>query len=323
MLNERELDLKDLLIEMLRHWKGAIICFVIGAICFGVYSYFNVSNVDEADLAASNVPMTAMEKKIVDVTLQYEKQYLQIKELDPDNLEMLVVLNKAVIDNVRGFNESQIEYFKENSQTGLWDKPVSENKSDVATKQIKSINVKITVVGAVLFFIMYLMLWAAKYVLDVHLKNSDNLTDLVNIPFIGRIVEDKKGLILDKKINSLKYRGQRVFNSDRAVEIISSSILAIVKKKGFKSIALIGCDLENKSKKYCGKIAENVKGICNIDVEILNDIMYEKNSMSKLLNIDSVILVETVGNTLFSDLEKEIYMLKQLDINILGYIVVE
>ena len=118
MSEEREIDLVDLFAEVLRHWKGTIVCFLIGALVLGIYSYVGSSKEVVEAAEVKGTEMTFAEQKAVDVALEYEALYVEAK--DSGDIENTLALNKAVLDSMKSFNDMQLQYFIENSTSDLW-----------------------------------------------------------------------------------------------------------------------------------------------------------------------------------------------------------
>lgn len=319
MSEEREIDLIDLVMEVLKHWKGAIVFMLIGAICMGAYSYMHSS-------VAVPVEMTYAEKKAVDVALEFENMYMQTKK--SNDIEMLIQLERTIIDSVKGFTEQQQAYFMENSQSDLWMPSSEELEAIVKAEQEvvveKGISKKLIAIGAIAFCFMYFCIWAVLYIFDGHIKSSDDMESLVNVSQLGRICTVKEpGFFIDKIIFRLKHHGQRIFEPEKSVELIASNLSVNAKKKNISSISIVGCNLEKKAEQYCKMLVDNLKDSHGIDANVLDDIVYNQKAVEALADSQSVVLVETVGNTLYSDLDKEIKLINQLDIIVLGGVIVE
>lgn len=316
MTEERETDLIDLLAEVLKHWKGALVFLLVGAIAFGTYSYMR---------SASEEEINTTERKAVDIALEYENLYFQAKE--QSDIESVIELNKVILDSIKGFNDAQLQYFAENSVSDLWKDiyaaSATENMSNQELKAHK-ISVKMTVIGAVVLCFLYLLMWFIKYIFDKCIKSSDDMNQLVGTPNLGKIVTVKEPhCFIDKALFKLKHHGERVFDVDKAVELLATNISVILNRKDFTRIAIVGSNLETKAIDYCDKIATILEDSCHIETSVLNDVVYNQQALETLGQTESVVLVETVGSSTYSDLAKEVQAIKQLDIEILGGIIVE
>ena len=61
----------------------------------------------------------------------------------------------------------------------------------------------------------------------------------------------------------------------------------------------------------------------NITVKILDNILCNVTAMENLQDVESVVLVETAGATLYDDILRELQLLNRQKIRVLGGIIVE
>ncbi len=60
-MEEREIDLKDLAVKVLLHWRGVIIMMLIGALLMGGYSYMKTGKEEKAQIAAREAQASGAE----------------------------------------------------------------------------------------------------------------------------------------------------------------------------------------------------------------------------------------------------------------------
>ena len=317
MTDEREIDLLELIAEVLKHWKGMILFMLIGAIAVGVSDY------DKANYNAEKVvEMTYAEKKAVDIALEYEKLYVEAK--DNGDAENLVLLNKTVIDLVKSFNDMQLEYFNDNSISELW----KETKQDIIKKEDNTtigISTKMVVIGAVAFAFIYCMIWALKYIFDGNIKISDDLHQLINADLIGNIITVKEpSFVIDKLIYRLKHHAVgKVLPVEDSLELIASVISVNAKNGEINEVAFAGCELKKKAYEYCEKLAAILKDSHGLDSKIIGDIVYNKDDVETLADEKGIVLIETAGASAYSDIQKEMQLINQLNINVIGGVIIE
>ena len=73
-------------------------------------------------------------------------------------------------------------------------------------------------------------------------------------------------------------------------------------------------------------VCEQIKGALredNLQIHILNNILYDAQTMAQLEDAKCVVLVEKVGSTLYDEIAQELELLKRQEIAVLGGIVVE
>ena len=317
MTDEREIDLLELIAEVLKHWKGMILFMLIGAIAVGVFDYAKGPKVDE---------MTYTDKKAVDIALEYEKLYVEAK--DNDDTENLILLNRTVIDLVKSFDDKQLEYFNNNSISELWKGPQQDivKKEEVALEDNTTIGIspKLVVIGAVAFAFIYCMIWALKYIFDGNIKISDDLHRLINVDLIGNIITVKEpSFIIDKLIYRLKHHGGKVLPVEDSLELIASVISVNAKNGEINEVAFAGCELKKKAYEYCEKLAAILKDSHGLDSKIIGDIVYNKDDVETLADEKGIVLIETAGVSAYSDIQKEMQLINQLSINVIGGVIIE
>lgn len=335
MTDEREIDLLDLLAEVLRHWKGTILFLLIVVAILGAYNYVKeqkeaakISTAAETvEHNAEETPMTYAEKKAVDIALEYEKLYVEAK--DNGDVENQILLNRSVIDSVKAFNEKQIVYFNENSVSELWKDTEIEIESvkELITAQEEERGVsgiKLIIIGALAFAFVYCMIWAVKYIFDGSLKVSDDLQQLIGVPHIGEIITvGEPSFAIDRWAYRLKHHGRQVLPVEDSLELIASVISVNAKKGELSEVAFAGCSLKKKAYEYCEKLAAILKNEHGIDSKILEDVVYDKDDVEALADSKGVVLIETAGASAYSDLQKEMQLINQLSINVIGGVILE
>lgn len=217
-----------------------------------------------------------------------------------------------LLTSLDGLNETQLSIFYGNGN------------SEFAEHNTGSVSIKKTIIIAVLFAFLYLFIWVIKYLFDQCIKSSDDMKQLIGSPQLGKIVEAKEPkFFVDRWIYKLKYRRERIFPIDKAIELIAANISVNAKNREKSAVTIVGCSLENKASEYCSKLAEGLKDTYKIDANVLDDIVYNQKALETLADAKSVVLVETVGSTMYSDLAKEVQAIRQLDIEILGGVIVD
>lgn len=96
-MEEREIDLLDMITDILSHWRGLLAALIVGAVLMGGFSYVksyqNVQNADSLEQLEAMLPM--QELQAVQVLLEQEKAYAQQKsyldhsvsmQLDPEQI---------------------------------------------------------------------------------------------------------------------------------------------------------------------------------------------------------------------------------------------
>ena len=93
-------------------------------------------------------------------------------------------------------------------------------------------------------------------------------------------------------------------------------------KEAIEKICLIGCGVKEGSLNVCEEIKHRLAKD-NIQVDILNNVLYDAKMMEELESAKGVILLESIGSTLYNEIAAELEILKRQKIKVLGGILVE
>lgn len=188
------------------------------------------------------------------------------------------------------------------------------------------ISLKHVFFGAVIAPFVYALILFIIYILNTKIRIADNLQELYNIPQLGIIPfpENSKKLFgfIDRWFLSLRNRNKRQFTSEEALELAAVAIKISAGKETLQEISLIGCGLKERSFDICEKIRTRLNED-NIHVNILNNILYDAQSLEELENIKGVVLIGGIGSTLYVEIMNELELLKRQGIKVLGGILIE
>lgn len=186
-----------------------------------------------------------------------------------------------------------------------------------------SISKKYVLLGAVLFAFVYAGILFLMYIFNTKIRVSDELQSLYHIPQIGVVVKDsKKTFILDKWVDDLRHYGKRKFDAEQSMELAFAAVKIAAMKNKLGNVCLMGCNLSAGT----GTVCEGLKAALEkegIHVIVLDNVLYNAESMEKIDAVTGVVLVEKAGSTLYNEIANELALLKRQDIAVLGGIIVE
>lgn len=161
------------------------------------------------------------------------------------------------------------------------------------------------------------------YIFNTKIRVSDELQNLYHIPQIGVVVKDsKKKFILDKWVDDLRHYGKRKFDAEQSMELAFAAVKIAAMKSKLSNVCLMGCNLSAGA----GNVCESLKAALEkegIQVTVLDNVLYNAESMEKIDAVTGVVLVEKAGSTLYNEIANELALLKRQDIAVLGGIIVE
>lgn len=244
-----------------------------------------------------------------------------------DYCNQLINLKAGIASAKAGFTEDQQKYY----DLLTWDEKVKEaemDHKDAATEEkpvleSPSVGKKYVLLGAVLFAFVYAGILFLLYIFNSKIRVSDELQNLYHIPQIGVVVKaSNKKFILDKWVDDLRHYGKRKFDAEQSMELAFAAVKIAAVKNKLNTICLMGCNLEAGA----GSVCESLKAALEkegINVTVLDNVLYNAESMEKVDAMTGVVLVEKAGSTLYNEIANELALLKRQDIAILGGIIVE
>ncbi|MCM1540506.1 MAG: hypothetical protein NC121_04525 [Blautia sp.] len=189
-----------------------------------------------------------------------------------------------------------------------------------------SINVKNVLIGIILFAFMYVFYSFIRYILNNKLRGTDDITSIYGIPELGMIPAEQKGkkilAFVDKWLLKLRDRNKRRFAMEEAIALAAAAVKISAKKENLTEICCIGCDLKTNATKTVETIHNLLKD-AGISVKVLNNVLYDQEKLEQLLCVKGAFLLERAGKTLYDEVRREIELLRNQEIKVLGIIVVE
>lgn len=205
------------------------------------------------------------------------------------------------------------------------DKTGQEESAPAPVVAKARVSVKYVLLGIIIFAGIYVFALFIKYILNNKLRSTDSLKELYGIPQFGSVsaLSRKRFLgVVDQWILKLRYHNQRRFTPEESVGLAAVAVKMAALKKGAKGVCLLGCELKGNTLEICGQIKEQLEA-AGLEVNTLNNILYDAEAMERLGSVGSVVLVETAGVTLYDEILKELELLQRQEIAVLGGIVVE
>lgn len=171
-----------------------------------------------------------------------------------------------------------------------------------------------------LIYVMAIFFW---YILNDKLRYTDNCMTMYHVLELGHIPAERTGNTFFKRIDQKLYllRDKRKYTASvqEAVKLTVAAIKIVSQKKGIYSVYKVGC---SKSSKILEKVQEGLKAN-NIEFQDVGSILYNADSMNLLSDVHAVILVEKAGTVSYSEIQRELEILRQQEINILGIVIIE
>ncbi len=240
----------------------------------------------------------------------------------------LINIRTAEVKLTKEFSTEQQEYFnilcRENDNQEIVEE--TQEQTYNATIGTPSISKRYILFGAILFAFVYAGILCLKRILNNKLSIKDDLQELFGISNLGIIPKEqmKKKIFsfIDEGILNLYYPKRRKFDRVTSVELASVAVYTAAEKNNMDTVYLVGTEMCTEAIEFCKvlciKLQENnVKGV------VVENILYNAESLKKMEKAQVVVLVETAGKTMYEEICQELQLLDRQNIKILGGITVE
>ncbi|MCI6469843.1 MAG: hypothetical protein MSA29_08065 [Lachnospiraceae bacterium] len=234
-------------------------------------------------------------------------------------------LRSKIVSEKSEFTVEQQQYYNlltwEEAEKGEVEQLDTTEEQPALTRP--SVSKKYVLLGAVLLAFVYAGSRFLMYIFNTRIRISDEMESLYHIPQIGVVVKDsKKKFILDRWVDELRHYGKRMFDAEQSMELAFVAVKIAVIKNKLSNVCLMGCNLSAGAGNVCEKLKVALEKD-GIDVIVLDNVLYNAESMEKMDDVTGVVLVEKAGSTLYNEIANELAWLKRQDITVLGGIVVE
>ncbi len=229
------------------------------------------------------------------------------------------------IDKVKEMLQSDESMLDEEDSEQLTEKIKLQDIVDSGVTIKPEISVKYIVLGAVLAAFLYAFWIFMKYVFNARIRLTDDLQALYDIPQLGVIPakSDRKRFLgnIDAMILRLRNRNKRIFSKEESVQLAQVAVKISALKENMTQLYFVGCDLKNEALEVCEIIKDGLSKD-NIQVHILNNILYDAQALNEIKDAKGVVLVEKAGSSLYDEVLREKEILERQGVRVLGGVLV-
>lgn len=320
-----ELDLKDLLRHIMTYWKIIAAFAVIGCILGSAFSMF----CPQKQLVTAN-PIDELSKKdrqqvetAVETYLLFQKVHeiysdkiaKELDSLDADSnmdqsksesiyyeVSTLRTSAEGLTSNTlySALNADQKAAFNQMIPQGISKMDFLEDAdSDIPSDNTTShnLNIKYPTIGLFAGIFLVCIIATLKYILSPTLKTEDDLRTAFKLPVVGTISA----------------------GNDDGLSVICSSITAIIKAGKAQTLSLVS-SLPGTADDHIAKASAYLKEKGN-NIESINSILSDPAAIDQVANSDGVILFESIGKSTYENIHRELELLNNLGINVVGAVV--
>lgn len=248
-------------------------------------------------------------------------------------LDDIMSMQETIEKRKTGFSDNEWQYYDimtNGEITGLDSLGTVLQSPDAIVRRgvtvTPGVSVKYIALGMIFAVFCYTFYIFIVFIFNTKIRTTESLQQLYSIPQLGLIPDGGKKKkfmgVIDEWILSLKNWNKRKFSEEEAIKLASVAVKLNVEREALNSVYLIGCDLKDRTVFVCEQLIESLERD-NIQVSVLNNVLYDAQAMSNLENAKGVVLVERVGSTLYDEINQELELLNRQGIKVLGGIIVE
>lgn len=330
-MEAREIDLKVLLVKMFLNWRKLVLMVILFAIAGGAVAFFKGNAADPIEVSESVVEITPEKyASIIENINIYQdildEDYYMLTEpyIDPETRSTIIseisLAKNMIASEKKDLSKEELKYVEavlagEEAELPIATNVVQEVQTVSSAKDI----IKYTGIGAVLAIFAFGCIYAAIFIFDSKLNNVADIENCFDIKLF--YLEEKSArnkFIFDKWLYACLDKGKHLYKEDDLVDIITTNIKLI--NKDNKKVVIAGRYFDDARKEIVDKIIK--KSADNgITVVSADDILYDAKSLDMLTDAAYVVLSEKEDVSVYEEVVKEIKLLKELEVKVVGCIV--
>lgn len=197
-----------------------------------------------------------------------------------------------------------------------------ENQQLKASYNYRNNIVKYGIIGLVIGLLAGMCVVVLKVLYKDNLESGTELINLYGLNIFGGISvnEPKHRNFIDRALYKIRDKNDILLTDNDNYDMLVTSIKMVGENEKLRNILFTG-KINSNSEKYLTVLIEKLK-TNGINTELTKSVIDNAESLYQAGKADGVILIETLGESGLSDIEKEIYVLNSHNIKVLGTIVI-
>ena len=189
--------------------------------------------------------------------------------------------------------------------------------------KIKYFDVKLVLAGFLGGILIGFFIALLSYTLTPVVRVNENISDGFKQIVLGTVWLDgkkKKFLgVIDRLITKWFYGREVGFELSKRIEMLCAGIQIAMEKEGIQNVYLTGAS--EKGNEIIEQLKENLKDSCNVVSG--ESVIYNPASLKTLSESESVVFVETAGDSRYEEIAKEIEVAGQSKVKVLGFVLLQ
>lgn len=234
-----------------------------------------------------------------------------------ENIDKVQTYAKLMSDMEAKFSNDERLYINAYKQMNM----KTEEKEPVRA----GISKKLLILGFLGGVFLALFYFALVYIFGTKIRLEDDFEDIFGSKLLGNVLMSEKKKkwfgFIDKLFEKLRHFNQRYFETEDALDMVAANIRIAMQKVENKKVMVTGAVCGEDEKKVADALAERLKKD-GIEIVCESPMLYNAESLEKLVEIGSVVLVEKAEKSFYQEVAREIEICAQQDVSLIGTVVV-
>lgn len=300
---ETEIDIRSMFLYCLRHWRSLIVCVVLGTVLLGGGKYLRTAiQIHSSDIDEIRENYEAAVNQYDVQVDAYNKQISDAEEVLTDASADAGTITSA--QNTITSAQSALESLEE-----------PEEPEILSAEKIRNDVIKFALIGLFAGIALHAMWFALKYIASGRIYDDDLIFESYGfdkIAAFGWKPEKKHNTKLDKKLASASSTVRLPDN--KVIEVAEVVLHSKLNGEAAALVSTINAGSINQIEEYLENSLTNVKGLKNV--------LDDPSNLRRLSSYKKAVLIEKKGKSKVKDIQQLVSYLHQLNIEVIGYIMV-
>lgn len=180
-----------------------------------------------------------------------------------------------------------------------------------------SYSIKYLILGFLVGVLLVVLWVCAKVIFSSTLQNSEELSDLYGVRLLGCIRKEEKVSKVDEFLLNLKNRKRKKISREASENILISNLELACRAENIQKIFLTGTEIEHVEKAWITAFTEKMQNV-GIEVVYGENVCYSAAALREAVEIGTAVLLEQSNQSIYDEISKEMKMLKEQNVRILG-----
>lgn len=263
--------------------------------------------------------------------IQSDSQLLLFQQTYKEKKNGVISLMNSLYNSLDGNQQTYFRALIENEEETLQNNSITSNTDqdkEIVLPEIQYFNIKYMILGAVVGFLIFIIINVIIYAMDGRLQTAKSIRDCFEVAVLGVVndYQDKNkkaswGKKIDYMIQSIFMTKQEKLDYQNLLQIICAEIQVSVNRNKFSHIYITGNVKDDFVNQFICSLTQNLNDK-NIQTDSGLSVSTDADSLLKLSDCDGIVLVEELMKTNRKDIEKEIEVCKRHEVGILGAVVI-